>query len=55
MLKIDGQKKSGRKAITSHSIKKVLSWNRNPFIDGVIWVDLKKETELSSAIKEINQ
>jgi len=40
MLKIYGEHKSGRKAIISDSIKKVKSWNRNPFIDGVIWVDL---------------
>jgi hypothetical protein len=42
MLKIYGEHKSGRKAIIRDSIKRVLSWNRNPFIDGVIWVDLKK-------------
>jgi hypothetical protein len=55
MLKIYGQKKSGRKAITSKSINIVLERNRSLFIDGVVWVDLKKEVEMSSVITEINQ
>ena len=54
MLKIYGEHKSGRKSIVSFSINKVLYWNRNPFIDGVFWVDLK-EVEMSSVITEINQ
>jgi hypothetical protein len=54
MLKIYGKKKSGRKAITRHSIKTVMSSNRSPFIDGVFWVDLKK-VGTSSVINEINQ